>query len=177
MTALVFVDTNVLVYARDAREPKKQVRATAWLEFLWQQQSGRTSTQVISEYYVALTRKLQPRVPSVEAWDDASAFLAWRPQAIDEAVMQRGREIEQRYRLAWWDSLIVAAAQLQSCALLLSEDWQDGADYGGVTVRNPFTLEVSEPAAMYDVSPVATRRHPPRGRPRRSATVAPTQHR
>lgn len=171
MTALVFVDTNVLVYSRDAREPGKQERATAWLEFLWRQQSGRTSTQVISEYYVALTRKLEPHVAPVEAWDDASAYLAWRPQAIDETVMQRGREIEQRYRLAWWDSLIVAAAQLQGCALLLTEDLQDGGDYGGVTVRNPFTLEVSEPAATYAVSAVATSRHPPRGRPKR-ATAA-----
>jgi len=168
MTAAVFVDTNVLVYTRDAREPRKQARAAAWLEFLWRQQSGRTSTQVLSEYYVTLTRKMEPRVSSVEAWDDASAFLAWRPQPIDEAVMQRGREIEQRYRLAWWDSLIVAAAQLQGCALMLSEDMQDGADYGGVTVRNPFTLEVSEPAATYSVT-VAERGHPRRGRPRREA--------
>lgn len=168
MTAAVFVDTNVLVYARDAREPKKQARATAWLEFLWRQQRGRTSTQVLSEYYVALTRKLEPRVPSAEAWDNASAFLAWRPQAIDETVLQRARDIELRYRLSWWDSQIVAAAQLQGCALLLSEDLQDGGDYGGVTVRNPFTLEVSEPTATYSVA-VTTRQHPLRGRPRRFA--------
>jgi len=173
MTVAVFVDNNVLVFVREAREPRKQARATAWLEFLWRQQSGRTSTQVLSEYYVTLTRKLEPRVPSVEAWDDASAFLAWRPQPIDEAVMQRGREIEQRYRLVWWDSLIVAAAQLQGCALLLSEDLQDGADYGGVTVRNPFTLEVSEPTATYAVATVAARRHPPRGRPRRATAGQP----
>jgi hypothetical protein len=75
--------------------------------------------------------------------------------------------------LNWWDSLIVAAAQLQGCALLLSEDLQDGGDDGGVTVRNPFTLEVSEPAATYAVSAVATRRHPQRGRPKRAPTGQP----
>jgi predicted nucleic acid-binding protein len=168
MTAAVFVDTNVLVYARDAREPIKQARAVAWLGLLWRKQSGRTSIQVLSEYYVTVTRKLEPRVASAEAWDDVSAFLTWRPQAIDEALMQRGRDIEVRYRLSWWDSLIVAAAQLQGCALLLSEDMQDGGDYGGVTVRNPFTLEVSEPAATYRVDPASARRHPARGRPRRA---------
>jgi predicted nucleic acid-binding protein len=172
MTAAVFVDSNVLVYARDAREPRKQLRAASWLELLWRQRSGRTSVQVLSEYYVTVTRKLEPRVAPVEAWDDVSTFLAWRPQAIDEAVMQRAREVEQRYRLSWWDSLIVAAAQLQGCALLLSEDLQDGADYGGVTVRDPFTLEVSEPRATYAVA-AAARRHPPRGRPRRAIARQP----
>jgi len=169
MTAAVFVDTNLLVYSRDPREPTKQARAIAWLGLLWRKQSGRTSCQVLSEYYITVTRKLEPRVASAEAWDDVSAFLTWRPQAIDEALIQRGREIEQRYRLNWWDCLIVAAAQLQGCALLLSEDMRDGADYGGVTVRNPFTLEVSEPTATYAVAPIAARRHPPRGRPKRTA--------
>jgi predicted nucleic acid-binding protein len=35
--------------------------------------------------------------------------------------------VQQRYRLSWWDSLIVAAAQLQACSLLLSEDTANGA--------------------------------------------------
>ena len=132
MTAPVFVDTNVLVYARDAGDAAKQARAAAWLEFLWREQVGRTSMQVLSEYYVTLTRKLDPGVSTVEAWDDVSALLTWHPQAIDRAIMQRGREIEQRHRLSWWDSLIVAAAAAQGCALLLSEDLQDGGVYAGV---------------------------------------------
>jgi predicted nucleic acid-binding protein len=48
-TALVFVDTNVFLYARDAGEPTKQPRAAAWLEQLWRERSGRTSMQVLSE--------------------------------------------------------------------------------------------------------------------------------
>jgi predicted nucleic acid-binding protein len=167
MTAPVFVDTNVLVYARDAGNATKQARAAAWLEILWREQLGRTSMQVLSEYYVTLTRKLDPGVPSAEAWDDVSALFTWHPLAIDGAVMQRGREIEQRHRLSWWDSLIVAAAAAQGCALLLSEDLQDGGVYAGVTVRSPFTLSVDEPAATYAVAPAAGRGHPRRGRPRR----------
>ncbi|HEX8009381.1 MAG TPA: PIN domain-containing protein [Casimicrobiaceae bacterium] len=169
MTAPVFVDTNVLVYARDAGDPAKQVRAAAWLEALWREQAGRTSVQVLSEYYVTLTRKLDPGLPAAEAWDDVNALFAWRPHPIDETLMQRGREIEQRFRLAWWDSLIVAAAALQGCAVLLSEDLQDGGIYAGVTVRSPFTLSVGESAASYAVVPAAARGHPRRGRPRRPA--------
>ncbi len=173
MTAPVFVDTNVLVYARDARDAAKQAQAAVWLKQLWHEQIGRTSMQVLAEYYVTLTRKLDPRVAPAEAWDDVSAFLTWRPQPIDEGVMRRGQEIEQRYGLSWWDSLIVAAAQLQGCALLLSEDFQDGGAYGGVTVRSPFTLSVDEPAAAYAVSAAAANRHPPRGRPKRARHRSP----
>ena len=173
MTAAVFVDTNVFVYARDVREARKQSRAISWLEHLWRRQLGRTSVQVLAEYYSAVTRKLDPGLPPAVAWDDVSHLMAWRPQPSDETLLKRGRDIELRYRLSWWDSLIVAAAQLQGCALLLSEDLQDGGDYGGVTVRNPFTLEVSEPEATYAVSPVATRRHPPRGRPKRATADRP----
>ena len=167
MTAAVFVDTNVLVYARDSRDARKQGRATSWLEHLWRRQLGRTSFQVLMEYYATVTHKLNPGLPSPVAWDDVSHLLLWRPQPSDEMLLKRGREIELRYRLNWWDCLIVAAAQLQGCALLLSEDMHEGADYGGVTVRNPFTLEVSEPAATYQIEAISARRHPPRGRPRR----------
>lgn len=81
--------------------------------------------------------------------------------------------IERRYRLSWWDSLIVAAAQTQDCALLLSEDLQDRAVYGGVTVRSPFKLAVSEAPASYTEIPVVATQYRPRGRPRRvrSATA------
>ena len=89
------------------------------------------------------------------------------PCPIDPPLMQRGREIEQQHRLSWWDSLIVAAAQLQGCALLLSEDLQDGGVYGGVTARSPFGLKVGEPEAVYTVASSVAHRHPPRGRPKR----------
>ena len=168
MTAAVFVDANVLVYARDPRETTKQPRAAEWIAHLWRKGAARTSVQVLSEYYVIATRKLAPRVPADDAWGDVRAFMAWRPQPIDEALLQRAREIEERHRLSWWDSMVVAAAQLQDCALLLTEDLHDGATYGGVTARSPFTLAAEEPRAEYAVASTAPR-HPPRGRPRKKA--------
>lgn len=165
MIATVFVDTNVFLYARDAGEPAKQPRAMAWLERLWREQLGRTSVQVLSEYYVNVTRKCDPGLGQNDAWEDVTALFAWRPQPIDEVLIQRGREIEHRYRLSWWDSLVVSAAQLQGCAVLLTEDLQDGGVYGAVTVRSPFTYAVGETIAGYTSVAVATRGHPPRGRP------------
>jgi predicted nucleic acid-binding protein len=166
MTALVFVDTNVLVYARDASEPAKQPLAAAWIARLWHERTGRISMQVLSEYYVTVTRKLEPGLKPAEAWDDVQSLLSWQPQPIDAALVRRAREIEQRHRLGWWDSLIVGAAQLQNCAVLLSEDLQDRSACGGVTVRSPFTLTLDEPVAAYAVPAAVARSHPPRGRPR-----------
>jgi predicted nucleic acid-binding protein len=173
MTAPVFVDTNVLLYWRDGRHAAKRARAAAWLEQLWREQTGRTSAQVLSEYYVNVTRKLQPGLAPDEAWDDVQALLAWDPQPIDGALLQRGRAVGSRYGLSWWDSLVVAAAQAQGCTLLLTEDLQDGAVYGGVTVRSPFTLSLGEEAAAYSAAPAAVPRHRSRGRPRRGLAAGP----
>ena len=147
MTGPCFVDANVLVYTRDTRDEAKRRRTLQWISYLWQERLGRTSVQVLSEYYAVATRKLTPRVSSAEAWDYVNELLAWRPQPIDEALLKRAHAIEQRWRLSWWDSMVVGAAQMQDCALLLTEDLQDGATFGSVTVRSPFALAVEEPPA------------------------------
>ena len=171
MIAPVFVDANVLVYLRDATNAVKQSRAADWMDRLWREHSGRTSMQVLSEFYVTATRKLRPVISNEIAWSFVESLLAWQPQPIDGALLQRAREIEQRYRLSWWDSMVVAAAQLQDCAVLLTEDMHDGAAFGSVTVRSPFTLAVEEPRGKYEI-PSTAQRHPPRGRPRKQPVRA-----
>jgi predicted nucleic acid-binding protein len=169
MTAPVFVDTNVFVYARQANESVRQPLAAEWIERLWREETGRTSIQVLSECYVTLTRKIRPTVTREAAWEHVNDLLTWNPQPTDVELLARAREIEDRYGLSWWDSLIVGAAELQNCALLLTEDLQDHAVYGGVTVRNPFNLGVSEGMATYTTPPRTVSRHPRRGRPRRAS--------
>lgn len=153
MTALCFVDANVFIYARDDADSAKQAAAAEWIERLWADGRGRTSTQALSDYYVTVTRKIAHPLRKDEAWADVEAFLAWDPCPIDTEVVKQAHQIEERYRLSWWDSLIVAAAQLQHCTLLLTEDLQDGAVYGGVTVRDPFRLSVQEAIATYGEPP------------------------
>lgn len=169
MTGTLFVDTNVFVYSRDAREAEKMPRARQWLEYLWREQLGRTSVQVLTEYYNIMTRKMRPVVAPDEAWDSVAALFVWNPQAVDRALLERGRAIEERHKLSWWDSLVVAAAQLQACSVLLTEDLQDRCTYGTVTVLNPFKTGVSEARTSYEFAPVAVRRYRPRGRPKRAA--------
>jgi len=170
MTGPCFVDANVVVYALDARDPQKHRRASEWIDELWRTRLGRTSMQVISEVYAVTTRKL--RIEPDMAWQEAGRYFAWNPQSVDEALLRRAREVEQRHRLSWWDGMIVAAAQLQDCVLLLTEDLQDGAAFGAVTVRSPFTLQVSEAPALYTVERRAASLHRRRGRPKRAAAPA-----
>jgi predicted nucleic acid-binding protein len=166
MTEPVFVDTNVFVYARDSGERVKQEAAEQWLRQLWVEQRGRTSMQVLSEFYVTVTRKLDPGLDPNEAWKDVAALLAWEPQTINRQMLVRARDIECRFTLSWWDSLIVAAAQLQGCLILLSEDLQHDMNFDGTTVVNPFTTSVAEAKASYTTSvPKPRSRHRSRGRP------------
>src|SRR4051794_20361098 len=169
MTALVFVDTTVLVYARDPRDAMKRASASEWIRLLWNEERGRKSVQVLNEYYALITRRLQPAVKQADAWDDVQHYLSsWDPQALDSEVLECAREVQGRYSLNWSDCLVVAAAQVQHCLLLLSEDMQDGAEYGGVIVRSPFTLRIAEEAGAYRVPPHQPSRHRGRGRPRRN---------
>ena len=153
MTDLCFVDANVLVYSRDPTDVAKQSRARNWLDRLWNEGIGRISTQVLSEFYNVTTRKLAFPLTPDEARADVEALFVWEPQAIDIEIIRRAHQIEQCFRLRWWASLIVAAAQAQHCLLLLSEDLQDGACYGGVTVCDPFRLSVAEAVAVYGETP------------------------
>jgi predicted nucleic acid-binding protein len=138
MTAKVFVDTNVLVYWQDATDPEKQRRALAWMESLWERRSGRLGFQVLQEFYVTVTAKLDPGLPPESARSDVRNLLAWKPISIDNLVMAEAWRLQDRFRLPWSDALIVAAAQESDCRYLLSEDFQEGMTFGDLKVVNPF---------------------------------------
>lgn len=144
MTAPVFVDTNVFVYALDASEPEKQRQAAAWLDELWARRAGRTSFQVLQELYVNLTRKLSRPLAEADARTVTRALLTWNPSPPDAACLNRAWELQDRYGLSWWDSLIVASAGLQGCRYLLTEDLQPGQDLAGVVVVDPFAASPAE---------------------------------
>ena len=138
MTATVFVDTNVLVYRRDAGQGEKQVQAASWMEHLWMTRSGRLSYQVLQEFYVTVTSKLQPGLDVESARDDVRALMAWHPVAVDAGVLEGAWVHQDRYGLSWWDALIVSAAQVANCRYLLTEELQDGQELGEVQVVSPF---------------------------------------
>lgn len=138
--ARFFVDTNLFVYFRDATEVVKQKQAAEWMTYVSRQRSGRTSVQVLNEFYVTVTQKLKIKLPREEAWKDVSSLIRWNPVSIDTAIMHQARAIQLRYEFSWWDSLIVASAMKARCEYLLTEDLSDGQDLDGVRVVNPFTV-------------------------------------
>ena len=134
----VFVDTNVLVYARDASEPEKQPQAAAWIDHLWRTRTARLSFQVLQEYYATTTRKLEPGLTPEQARADVRDLLAWRPVSVGTDLLELGWSVEDRFGLSCWDALIVAAARIAGCECLLTEDLQHGAELEGLQVVSPF---------------------------------------
>lgn len=138
MSRLVFVDTNVLVYAIDAAMGDRHVAARRWMESLWATQRGRVSVQVMQEFYVTVTRKLRPGLSRDLAQREARAFLPWSPIEISTSILEQAWFLESRFQLSFWDALIVSSARAAGCSYLLTEDLQDGQDLDGLLVLDPF---------------------------------------
>ncbi|MBW1699075.1 MAG: PIN domain-containing protein [Deltaproteobacteria bacterium] len=138
MADRIFVDTNVLVYRRDASEPQKQEQAQAWMAHLWSRKTGRLSFQVLQEFYVTVTAKLNPGLDPESARKDVRSLLAWQPIIVNSVVVENAWHIQDRYDISWWDALIVSAAQVADCRYLLTEDLQEKQVFGDLQVTNPF---------------------------------------
>jgi predicted nucleic acid-binding protein len=136
MTAPVFVDSNVFLYAMDEADPKKQQAARNWRAELWKNRLGRISFQVLNEFYVNAVRK-RPGAGD-EARAEVRDLLAWNPLTTDAALVEQAWKIQDRYQLSYWDALIVAAAKASACGYLLTEDLQAGQKLDGIEVLNPF---------------------------------------
>jgi predicted nucleic acid-binding protein len=135
---VAFVDTNVLVYAHDRSESRKQPVAQAVLEALWRAGTGTLSTQVLQEFYVVATRKFEPPMRRAAAREIVALYGAWPIVAVDVALILAASRLEERHSLAWWDALIVEAAKRSGATRLLTEDLQAGRRIGGITIENPF---------------------------------------
>ncbi len=135
---VVFVDTNVLVYAHDASETTRQPTAQAVLAELWRNRLGALSNQVLQEFYVVATRKFDPPMTRREARDLVEAYSHWRLVQIDVPLILAASQLEERHSLSFWDALIVEAARRAGASRLISEDLQSGRRLAGMLIDNPF---------------------------------------
>jgi predicted nucleic acid-binding protein len=134
-----FLDSNIFIYAYDQREPLKQSIADSLISGLAVGGDAVISYQVIHEFFNWALVKGPVKMPQ----DEAQRYLtvAFRPMQIvpsSIALVSDAIRIQERYRLSWYDSLIVSAAQQAGCKTLYSEDLQHGQQFGVVTVRDPF---------------------------------------
>jgi predicted nucleic acid-binding protein len=137
MTALRFIDTNVLLYSisRDPSEAPKREIAVALLDT----ENIALSVQVLQEFYVQATRATRLDAIAHEiAVGLMRTWLRFKVQEITLPIMLGALEIKVTYGLSYWDAAIVAAARALGCRELLSEDMSHGRELEGVTIHNPF---------------------------------------
>jgi predicted nucleic acid-binding protein len=139
MTDVVFVDTNILIYAHDRDAGEKRVRAAEALERLWDQQAGRLSVQVLQEFYVAVTQKLD--TARANAREIIRTYTPWVHHPTTPVTILRATEIAELARLSFWDALIVASAEQAGARRLYTEDLNAGQSIVGVEIVNPLVSD------------------------------------
>ncbi len=136
MKGKVFIDTNIFVYSIDKHDKVKQKKARAVLTELAAKGIGVISTQVLQEFYVAATKKLNANPLVVkEILHSLEKFevVQISPEMINDAI-----EVTLLNKISFWDSLIIVSAESSKCTSLLTEDLNSGQVIKGVTVVNPF---------------------------------------
>lgn len=140
----VFVDTNVLVYAYDRSEPYKQAVAFNLLEDLIQRDAGLISTQVLAEFFVSITRKLEVSLSPGQAYESIKNYLlSWAVADMNSLIVLEAARGVCEHQFNFWDAQIWATARLNQCQIVLSEDFNNGAIIEGVRFTNPFVENFS----------------------------------
>jgi predicted nucleic acid-binding protein len=137
MNGKVFVDTNILVYAHDRSAGVKHERARAFIEKLWKSNGGVVSTQVLQELCVNLGRKAARPMSAHEIRNLIEDYMAWEVIVNTAESIVEALAIMSRFKISFWDALIVHAAGISGAAILYSEDLADGQKYDAIRVVNP----------------------------------------
>ena len=138
MSDKVFLDSNIIVYAYDTHEPEKLVKAQSLLKSLIIQESAVVSSQVLGEFFVVVTQRIKEPLSADEAMEIIGVLSVLPVAEIDLSLVKHAIETHKVYGISYWDSLIVAAAERTGCRKLLSEDLNNGQEYNGIVVENPF---------------------------------------
>ncbi len=138
----VLVDTNVLVYAYDRSEPEKQRRASWILDRLASARIGVIDTQILAEFFVAVTRKISIPLSIDEAYERIQNYAgSWPVLRISEMVVLEAVRGVRDYQFSFWDAQVWAAARLNQIAVVLSEDFNTGSQIEGISFVNPFSAD------------------------------------
>ena len=130
------VDTNVLIYAHDPRDPVKQAVAR---DLINDMEDGILLWQVACEF-LAASRKLVVVEFSLDlAFDEIKKFRSiWTFQIPNAAVFDRLENLRSRFSLSTWDSLLIAAGLEAGIDRLYTEDFSAYPNIDGMEIVNPF---------------------------------------
>lgn len=139
MSGSFFLDSNVFIYSFDETAPAKAGRALALIREAHDTRKGVVSFQVIQEFFnFALRRSVPPMAIGDAGEYLQKIFLPLTTIHSSAGLYAEALHVQNRYRLSWYDALIVTAALEADCTFLYSEDLQDGQRFGTLRVRNPF---------------------------------------
>jgi predicted nucleic acid-binding protein len=133
-----FIDTNVLLYTIDNSNAAKQSQAIEAVTQASMQGSVAISTQVLIEFFNISTAKLKPGLTQQAAGDMLERLCEFEVVSSTAHGVLEATKLLQRYKLQWWDALILEAAMRANADILLSEDGQHGQRFGKLVVHNPF---------------------------------------
>ena len=137
------VDTNVLVYAYDHSDRVKQERAFEVLDRLASSARAVLSAQILSEFFVVVTRKIPDPLPMREAVRSVENYLrAWPVLTVTPPLIYEALRGTEQNRMNYWDALVWATAKLNQIPVILSEDFKDGRVLEGVQFLNPFARDL-----------------------------------
>lgn len=143
MSARVLVDTNVLVYAYDRSAPDKQRRALDVLDRLVVSGVGAISTQVLAEFFVAVTRKIANPLAVPEAYGRITNYLQiWTVLEVSGVIVLEAARGVRDHQFNFWDAQIWATARLNQIPVVFSEDFNPGQVTEGVRFVNPFAVDL-----------------------------------
>ncbi|MFZ3055339.1 MAG: PIN domain-containing protein, partial [Smithella sp.] len=128
----------ILVYAYDVSSGKKHDIAKNIVTDLWNLRTGVLSIQVLQEFFINVTKKIPKSLDIKTARDIIRDFLLWEVVDNDGELMLAAMDVQMKYRYAFWDSLIIAAAIKSDASTLLTEDLNNGQIIEGVVIKNPF---------------------------------------
>jgi predicted nucleic acid-binding protein len=131
----IFLDTNILVYVYDLRDPQKQAKAHELVRSIIHRRTGVISTQVLQEFASVALTKLRHSVESVI--HELIVLESLEVVQVSPKLIRQGVELFERYKIHFWDAILLAAAEEAQCDQLYSEDFPDGAIYDKVRVVNP----------------------------------------
>ncbi|WP_041396109.1 PIN domain-containing protein [Gracilinema caldarium] len=135
----IFIDTNILVYTLDKNDKIKNERARAIVQKIIDAHYPVISTQVINEFFIVATKKLNAEPIVVK--NIIHNFKNMEIVHTDLQLIEEAIDISIITQLSFWDSLIIAAAEKAHCEFIFSEDLNAGQNYRGVLLLNPFEKE------------------------------------
>jgi predicted nucleic acid-binding protein len=135
------------VYAHDRSAGLKHERARLLIEELWNSGRGVLSTQVLQELCINLRRKSSRPLSLEETRRLVQDYLSWEIFVNTPASTIQALDIEVRYKISFWDALILQAAESSGVAILYSEDLATGQKYGSIRIVNPLTDSASQSLA------------------------------